>query len=120
MGREVRMVTKNWVHPLNDNGRLKPLLPNYNDKLAKFMDMTNNKGLQEALDYFGVAPNKDDYMPEWDDSEKNYYMMYENTSEGTPISPAFASAEELAQWLVDNNASAFARHTAKYEDWLKS
>lgn len=46
-------------------------------------------------------------------------MMYETTSEGTPISPAFATPEELAQWLVDNNASAFADQTASYEAWLR-
>jgi len=46
-------------------------------------------------------------------------MMYEDTSEGTPISPAFATPEELARWLVDNNASAFGDSTGSYEVWLR-
>ena len=46
-------------------------------------------------------------------------MMYEITSEGTPISPAFATPEELARWLSDNEAIAFAGMTATYEQWLR-
>lgn len=45
--------------------------------------------------------------------------MYQTTSEGTPISPVMETPEELAQWLVDNNASAFAKSTASYEAWLR-
>jgi len=58
-------------------------------------------------------------MPDWPEGEATHYMMYEDTSEGTPISPAFATPEELAQWLVDNNASAFAGARASYEAWLR-
>lgn len=46
-------------------------------------------------------------------------MMYETTSEGTPISPAFTSPEELARWLTDTGASAFGKDTATYEQWLR-
>ena len=45
-------------------------------------------------------------------------MMYEDTTEGTPISPAFATPEELARWLADTGASAFGDSTATYEQWL--
>ena len=46
-------------------------------------------------------------------------MMYEDTSEGTPISPAFQTPEELAHWLADTNASAFGNDGASYEAWLR-
>jgi len=45
-------------------------------------------------------------------------MMYETTSEGTPISPAFETPEALARWLTDTGASAFGKSTAPYEAWL--
>jgi hypothetical protein len=45
-------------------------------------------------------------------------MMYETTSEGTPISPAFRTPEALARWLADTGASAFGNETATYEEWL--
>jgi uncharacterized membrane-anchored protein len=57
-------------------------------------------------------------MPDWLASQRTHLMMYETTSEGTPLSPAFATAEELAAWLADNGASAFAGQTATYEQWL--
>jgi hypothetical protein len=59
-------------------------------------------------------------MPNWPAEQRTHYMMYEDTSEGTPISPAFETPEELARWLVDNKASAFSDMTADYEHWLRA
>lgn len=42
-------------------------------------------------------------------------MIYETCSEGSPISPAFETPEELARWLTDNS---FGSMTATYEQWL--
>jgi hypothetical protein len=58
-------------------------------------------------------------MPNWPDDVSTHLMMYEDTTEGTPISPAFKTPEELAQWLVDNKASAFGRSLGTYEGWLR-
>lgn len=66
------------------------------------------------------APNPNDYMPDWPDEQRTHFMMYESTSEGTPISPAFATPEELARWLADTGASSFADFTATYEQWLNT
>ena len=46
------------------------------------------------------------------------FQMWETTSEGSPISPVFATAEELARWLADTEASTFGGMTATYEQWL--
>lgn len=69
--------------------------------------------------YEDKRPHHDDYMPNWPIKERTHLMMYENTTEGTPISPAFATAEELARWLTDNNATWFASSTCTYETWLR-
>ncbi len=58
-------------------------------------------------------------MPAWLPEQRTHFMMYETTSEGTPISPAFAKPEELARWLADNGASALENMKASYEDWLR-
>ena len=124
MSREVRRVAKDWQHPRNlgtySNGapRYEPLHEGYAEAAADFLQRASTEGLQGALDYYGSAPNKDEYMPEWPEAEKTHLMMYETCSEGTPISPAFATAEELARWLADNKASAFGDMTATYEQWL--
>lgn len=70
----------------------------------------------------GPRPEKPDplfFMPDWPAASRTHLMMYEDTSEGTPISPAFATPEELAKWLVENKADAGARGHASYEAWLR-
>ena len=78
-------------------------------KVAK--DWAHPKGINE--DYL---PLLEEEMPNF--RTPSHYQMYETCSEGTPISPVMASPEELAQWLFENRASAFAGQTASYEDWL--
>ena len=50
---------------------------------------------------------------------RNHLQMYETTTEGTPMSPVFAQAEELAQWLADHEISVFGDNLATKEQWLK-
>lgn len=121
MGREVRRVPADWQHPKDElTGRYKPLYPGeeYDRRATGFLEKANAEGLQEAVEWYGCV-DKNDYMPNWPKSERTHYMMYEDTSEGTPISPAFATPEELARWLVDTGASAFGGQTASYEGWLR-
>lgn len=120
MGREVRRVPANWEHPRRDDDSYKPLLGrSYSTEAEEFMERAKANGLQDAIDYYGRAPNRDDYMPDWPEAERTHYQMYEDTSEGTPISPVMDSPESLARWLADNNASAFGGQTASYEAWLR-
>ena len=122
MGREVRKVPADWTHPKDEfTGNYKPLYPGdqYARDAKDFLDKLASDGLQEAVEWCGQAPDKGDYMPDWPESERTHYMMYEDTSEGTPISPAFATPEELARWLADTGASSFGHSTASYEAWLR-
>jgi hypothetical protein len=129
MGREVRMVPADWDHPryTADNapfsravGRHIPMLGgSYDDAAAEFMEKANAEGLEAAVDYYGEPPKRDGYMPSWPDEQRTHFMMYEDTSEGTPISPAFETPEDLARWLADTGASSFAGQTASYEAWLR-
>lgn len=119
MSREVRMVPFGWEHPKDDNGRYVPLKSGYKNCLEDFSKHIEAHGLEDAIEYFGGGPRKGDYMlVDIPESKCVMLMMYENTSEGTPISPAFATPEELARWLTDNKASAFGSMTATYEQWL--
>lgn len=89
----------------------------------KFRSEDRTTHIKTYEDYAGVCPSSpdpNDHMPDWPDEERTHFMMYEDTSEGTPISPAFATPEELARWLADNEASAFAGETATYDQWLKT
>lgn len=145
MGREVRMVPANWQHPQEKSeytGELRfvPLFDGDYESAASGWDEGWRKWQQGLCEnyssdekwtaiepeyqqmrytgYAGSRPSPDDYMPQWPTEMRTHFMMYETTSEGTPISPAFETPEELALWLADNEASAFARHSASYEHWL--
>lgn len=120
MGREIRMVPFKWEHPKEeDTGEYIPLFDGYKNTLEDFKAAIEENGLAEALDYFGGGPVSENYMLiDCDDTERTHYMMYETTSEGTPISPAFETPEALAHWLADNGASANGKATATYEEWL--
>lgn len=141
MGRTVRMVPADWQHPKNDQGHYIPLLEGPYDAAAKDWDESWRmwqQGKREAwgdgekwvdrddrhtgtyTEYAGARPSPDDYMPDWPTDARTHFMMYEDTSEGTPISPAFDTPEKLARWLADNGASGFGSSTASYEDWLST
>lgn len=141
MGREVRRVSKDWEHPKNHNGFC-PLFDGFSTALTdwkKNREQWDNGFVESFKDYpkeawrpkgkseegssfkewYGEKPSKEDYMPEWTEEEKTRIQMYETCSEGTPISPVMETPEELARWLVDNNASAFGGEGASYEAWLR-
>lgn len=127
MGREVRRVPANWQHPKDARGRYIPLYDHFNEKLASWnkgrLDWARGKKPEFAIsetweEYAGPCPVESEYMPDWTDSERTHYQMYEDTSEGTPISPVMDSPEALARWLADTGASSFGRYTATYEQWL--
>ena len=83
----------------------------------------NEGEVQEGLREGWLDGEPPDYnipvMPDWPETERTHYQMYETTTEGTPISPVMSSPEELARWLVDNEADAFAGQPASYEAWLR-
>ena len=142
MGREVRMVPENWQHPKDHLGRYIPLFGRSesdfkqavadwdegaekwaqglrSDPLGAWIPLTGEEIGKPYSWWDGLRPDPADYMPFWAESERTHLMMYEDTTEGTPISPAFSTPEALARWLADNNASMFARMGASYEDWLR-
>ena len=113
MGREIRRVPEGWEHPRNDDGRYMPL---FDEPLADAMgDWLDNweawqrgeaeyQGTQRDYASFvgwhGQSPDPDYYRPAWD-AEPTCYQVYETVSEGTPVSPVFATTGELIDWLVD-------------------
>lgn len=133
MGREVRRVPANWQHPKDERtGDYIPLFDGDFATVAAEWDAANaawERGeFPEYADaeskklpydrWSGQRPYSGDYMPNWPAEQRTHLMMYETTSEGTPISPAFETPEQLARWLADTGASAFGNSTASYEAWL--
>lgn len=144
MGREVRRVPADWQHPKDKAGQFIPLFEGH--KFAEWLSdwekgaaqwengRARSYGPEAGADgygpinekyrgmkyeeYAGEKPDRESFMPAWPPEQCTHCMMYEDTTEGTPISPAFATPEELARWLADTGASAFGDMKADYEHWL--
>lgn len=113
MGREVRRVPKDWQHPKREDGSHVPMHASFPYTEDEIAEGVRDGWLDNEPPNYGC-----DVMPQWPEAERTHWQMYEDTSEGTPISPVMESPEALARWLADNEASAFGRMTATYDQWL--
>lgn len=122
MGRELRMVPPNWQHPKSKSGpraerdAYQPLLnQSFTDAFAEWLDdfdriRRGEFGKYETsyqedahplaawlADY--SPPKPEDYRP-YTDAEATWFQIYETVSEGTPVTPPFATKAELVDHLV--------------------
>jgi hypothetical protein len=93
--REAREVPKGWQHPKDAHGRYIPLLP-YGYRLDDD---------EVAADRMMPAPGEDPWI-----------AAYETTTEGTPISPAFALSRDLILYCAEH-CTTYGDHTADAEAW---
>lgn len=98
MGREIRRVPPNWEHPLGDRVDFyQPLYDeSYPEALAQFREKPSDWGYQE--------PRPEYYRPEWTPEDATAYQVYENVSEGTPISPVLPDRAALLEWLTTDGS----------------
>lgn len=122
MGREIRRVIPNWEHPrytaedapFHDRiGAYKPLLDesyaaakrDWLEGLAKWEAgerpsyWTAGEHSEEFWEWDGQPPQRGDFRPDWPEGSATWFQFYETVSEGTPLSPPFATENELIEWL---------------------
>lgn len=121
MGREIRMVPPNYKHPetirsYGDTG----FQPMFNKTFASAVKewkenfkrweagerpsyYTKEEGEPELefWEYDGGPPQRE-YYRSWEDEEGTWYQVWETVTEGTPVTPPFATKEELVEYLVTN------------------
>ncbi len=125
MGREIRRVIPNWEHPkktkYNPWKRKEETsyVPLYDESYEKdISEWVKNHLLwengthpdqQEEVDhprYFAEAdgnpPDIDTYRPDWREEDATWFQLYETVSEGTPLSPAFSTKQELINYLCEH------------------
>lgn len=127
MGREIRRVPAGWDHPRRERCPhwptcstvcFKPMLDEDYDTAAKewlagllawergdrptYFDAKDRATYRYFWDYEGNPPDEDYYRPKWTDEERTHYQVYETVSEGTPVTPPFATKEELVNYLVEH------------------
>ena len=138
MGREIRRVTKDWVHPIDDSGKPKPMYNEYyGDVLKQWIsdniswdngthkDLISDPSIKERYPFYamyhGDAPDINYYqIRRYTNEQLTHIQLYETTSEGTPLSPIFRAddLDGLCEWAA-SNATTFGRYTATKEQWLK-
>lgn len=121
MGREIRRVPPNWQHPKttkHDYQRgvdVESYHPLYDRDFAEAMqdwyaewrkwesgerDPNAPPGMRYDQ-WSGGPPDPEYYQHGIKEEDCTWFQAYETVSEGTPVSPPFATAEELAQYLAE-------------------
>jgi hypothetical protein len=125
MGLEVVSVPPNWNHPKTTVLRLRPyegygyveeFKPMYDrdfDEAAarwkeafakweageKLENPKEDGTFKEFWEWGGFPPDRKYYRP-WKKAEATWFQLWETETEGTPVSPPFATKEELAEYLA--------------------
>ena len=122
MGREVRRVPPNWNHPrkmyLSGLG-YQPMFDEtfaaatarWNEGQRKWdagedpsrEQYKNDDGsFQTYAEWHGDAPDDPAYYRPWEDHEATWFQLWETVSEGSPVTPPFATKEELVTYLAEH------------------
>lgn len=137
MGRELRRVPADWVHPRDWQGHLKPLFDkdfatearDWLDQAIAWdngthADLQGHPERKEQSPFFqqwdGGCPEPDAYRPAWPEESRTHFQVYETVTEGTPISPVFATTEEVVDWLIEQGYSDLAARGFVAEGWAPS
>ena len=126
MGREIRKVPPNWQHPVKETydpfrretvQRKQPMYDRtFDDAAAEWKSELAKWEAGERPDYFDPAdypngieywewdsrpPDREYYRP-WADADAKWFQVWETVSEGTPVTPPFATQAELIDYLVQH------------------
>lgn len=103
MGREIREVPADWAHPEYPAGhKYRGHIPLHSYSYEQAV--ADSKADGEKWEY-----QPDEHAPtHYAGRPLTHIQMYENVTEGTPVSPVFESREALADWLVTQGRSRSA------------
>jgi hypothetical protein len=142
-GRVVRLVPKNFEHPKDGRGRFIPLFNglDYERKRRSWLEQNQKWDKDPSIDskdweykwvrkqgdepllfseWGGDIPRVEDYTSVRGTDNPSWFMMYEECSEGTPLSPAFETVDELAQYLAEQNTSIFGNWCSNSKaEWVE-
>jgi hypothetical protein len=117
MRREIRRVPANWDHPrkmfISGPGYQPMFNQTFATAVAEWKEAKRKwdagedpdqakygKGCESYADWAGECPDDPSYYRPWSDAEATWYQLWETVSEGSPVTPPFATLDELAQHLA--------------------
>ena len=124
MGREIRLVPPNWEHPSDDRGNpIRIHDTTFEEAAAEWkagfvaweagthwdFEHANRNEPCEFWEWDGDPPSREHYRPAFTE-EPTWYQMYETVSEGTPVTPPFATKEELIDYLCTYGDYGYQHH----------
>jgi hypothetical protein len=118
MGREIRRVPANWEHPKDEQGNFIAMYDqDYESRAHEWLqncvawdnsthqDILDDPEMKQKFPFYweweGTPPNPDSYRPKFE-TKPTWFQVYETVSEGTPVTPPFATKEELVNYLVQH------------------
>jgi hypothetical protein len=123
--REIRKVPENWTHPTDTNGEFIPLFDDtfdaaykyWADGLQKWMAGKPSKPTDEwqstvrsYILFEGVCPDANS-CADYKGQKRSHYVLYDVQSDGTPLTPAFASLDQLKEYLVNAGSKLDGKYT---------
>lgn len=134
MGRVIRRVIPGWEHPkrVYDDGveRFIPMLDDDFETAAsvwisEFEAWREGKySLSDEKLFFWeevAPPNREEYRPiQWSEEDATAYQIYEDVTEGTPVSPVFLLQQEMREWLLQEGYSEYAVDRFIEHGWAPS
>jgi hypothetical protein len=128
MGREIRRVPEGWEHPEDRylyDGSLSAKTQRWVEEFDLWRQRQHPSQIrarereseyyEEIYDHdrfweYEHPPEVDDHRPDWEAQgiPVDHYQVYETVSEGSPVSPVFATLAEVENWLVEQGYSTGA------------
>ncbi len=64
------------------------------------LDYKADEPFRAFCTWHGEFPDPEYFRPKWDESAATWFQVYQTVSEGSPVTPPFATREELVDYLV--------------------
>lgn len=82
------------------NGEFARVLKEYKNNPEMLEGLDQNRPILSFARWHGEPPDPKYYRPKWEPEEATWLQVYQTVSEGTPVTPHFATPTELVNYLV--------------------
>lgn len=108
-------VWEGYINPYGYPGYCQSCNGTGRNAATKQCEQCNGDGQEPCSDPI-LKKNREEWQ-EYEPPIGDGYQLWETCSEGSPVSPVFESAEDLASWC-ESNATTFADYKVSREKWL--